>query len=80
MKQVCPFPKTIIFCRTKAVAGSIYYFLRARVPRGMVSMFHAKLTTETKNSLFREYSSTTSRLRCLIATIAFGMVSYILID
>ena len=37
-------------------------------------MYHASLTEHSKREIYIHFSSRFSRLRCLVATIAFGMV------
>ena len=74
------FPKTVILCQRKEAVSNIYKHLKkvAQVPH-MVTMFHASLREETKKAVYTEFSSTTTTLRCLVATIAFGLVSTICI-
>jgi superfamily II DNA helicase RecQ len=75
LKDPKNMPKTVVFCRTKNVAARIYYFLsKEAASRECVSMFHASLTDETKASVYRTFSSSNSVIRCLCATVAFGMV------
>ena len=38
-------------------------------------MYHASLSDETKKHVFSMFASSRSSLRCLVSTIAFGMVS-----
>ena len=37
-------------------------------------MYHASLTERSKREIYIRFSSRSSQLRCLVATIAFGMV------
>ena len=37
-------------------------------------MYHASLTERSKREIYIRFSSRFSQLRCLVATIAFGMV------
>ena len=69
-------PKTVIFCRRKDMVAVLYKHLRScsKIPDS-VSMFHASLTDETKKSIYSTFTSSSSTLRCLISSIAFGMVS-----
>ena len=56
--------------------ATIYQFLRkVAKSRSYVSMFHASLTEETKRAVYDDFTSHSSQLRCLVGTIAFGMVS-----
>ena len=67
-------PKTVIFCRRtlwQYFTNTFVHFPRSQI----VSMFHASLTDETKKSIYSKFTSSTSTLRCLISSIAFGMVS-----
>ena len=69
------FPKTIIFVQTKAIACKIFSLLKAAtlsVP-SRVDMYHASNTESTKAQVRRNFSGHT-QLRCLVSTIAFGMV------
>ena len=71
----CSIPKTLIFCRWKETAANIYCFLSySAACREHVSMYHASLTEHSKREIYIHFSSRFSRLRCLVATIAFGMV------
>ena len=64
-------PKTLIFCQTKEAVVKVYrLLLHSAKSRESVSMFHASLTKTTK----QEFQSSSSALRCLVATVAFGMV------
>ena len=62
----------IIFCQSKEAAVKVYRFLSGSAYRKeSVSMFHASLTQNTKQERFQ---SSTCTFRCLVATVAFGMV------
>ena len=77
MKKPNPssIPKTLIFTTTKNIACRVYSFLSsAAANRQYIGMYHASLTNETKQQLRLEFAGQTT-LRCLVATIAFGMVS-----
>ena len=39
-----------------------------------VGVYHADLTPHTKSAVYSQFKSAGSSLRCLIATVAFGMV------
>ena len=70
-------PKTIIFVQTKTIACKVFSFLKSvsvSHPE-CVDMYHASLTETNKVSV-RSMFSGGSSLRYLVATIAFGMVSY----
>ena len=71
-------PKTIIlFVQTKTMACKVFSFLKSvsvSHPE-RVDMYHASLT-ETNKASVRSMFSGRSSLRYLVATIAFGMVSY----
>ena len=69
------FPKTIIFVQTKTIACKVFSLLKAAsvsVP-DRVDMYHASNTEGTKVQVHRDFSGQT-QLRCLVSTIAFGMV------
>ena len=68
-------PKTIIFTRSKDLACKIAYTLQqSAVKKNYVGVYHASLTQHTKRVIQEGFSSATSSLRCLVATVAFGMV------
>ena len=80
MRHTTPesFPKTLIFCKTKMQCVNVYTMLCSISPhKGLVSMYHATLSEETKVFLYRQFSASQSDLRCLVCTIAFGMVSLV---
>ena len=63
-------PKIIIFSRTKDEVYSVFIFLRTHARhKHVVSMYHASQSEETKL-----FTQSKTELRCLSATIAFGMV------
>ena len=65
-------PKVIVYVPTKNTACKVYHFLRAAFPnKKSVGMSHADLTQATKYSV---YEKSCSVVRCLVATIAFGLV------
>ena len=68
------FPKTIIFCQTKEITSKIYTYLSC-YQKDRIGMYHASLTKETRQHVYRLYCDPGSQLRCVIATIAFGMVN-----
>ena len=71
----CSIPKTLIFCCRKETAANIYRFLSySAASREHVTMYHASLTERSKREIYIRFSSRSSQLRCLVATIAFGMV------
>ena len=68
-------PKTIIFCHTKEVTCKVYEFLmRASPKRDYVAMYHANLTQHTKKYVYDNFRG--GQIRCISATIAFGMVGF----
>lgn len=67
-------PKTIVFCRTKNDCAKVYSFMCKSAPRHTVSMYHSSLTQATKLRVHADFKSDTE-LKCLSATIAFGMVN-----
>ena len=66
--------KTIIFCRTKNDCAKIYGFLCKSGDKHAVSMYHSSLTQGTKTQIQENFKSG-GQLRCLSATVAFGMVN-----
>ena len=68
-------PKTLIFTLTKESAWKVFHVLqRAAVKNYYVGMYHADQTQQTKLFIQQTFSSPHSNTRCLVATIAFGMV------
>ena len=68
-------PKTLIFTQTKNIACKIYAWLsQCAGTKTYVNMYHASLTHTTKAHIQEEFSSPNTRLRCLVSTVAFGMV------
>ena len=68
-------PKTIIFCQTKNDAAKVYaLLLKSAYSKHSVSMYHSSITQGTRTRV-QEKFSTGTELRCLTATIAFGMVN-----
>ena len=68
-------PKTIVFTQTKDLACKIGYILQqAASRRSYVDVYHANLTHHTKSSIQDAFCRAGSDLRCLVATVAFGMV------
>ena len=78
LKECCrpsDIPKTIIYCNRKEAAANIYHFLsHSATVREQVNIYHASLTEHSKREIYKQFSSRFSQLRCLVATIAFGMV------
>ncbi len=70
------FPKTLIFCKQKKTVCDVYFHLRHMLKSAsLLAVYHASLSAETKEHVSSLFSSTDSQLRCLVSTIAFGMVS-----
>ncbi|XP_003391641.1 PREDICTED: ATP-dependent DNA helicase Q-like SIM [Amphimedon queenslandica] len=79
--------KTIIFCRSYKDCASLYFYCKDELkdsftdPPGypnvskfrMVDMFSACNSSVIKNQIVASFSSPNSRLRIVIATVAFGM-------
>lgn len=74
---VALIPKVILYVQTKDMAWKLYsYLLGESVPRSTIEVYHASLTHETKCRVYREFKNHSSCRKCLIATVAFGMVCY----
>ncbi len=72
------FPKTIVFCKTKLDCVKVYNFLsKGTQVKAIVSMYHATLMEETKHFIHDQFADQASDLRCLVSTVAFGMVRVI---
>ena len=69
-------PKVVVFCSRKDAVSTIFQFLRQSAKtKESVAMYHASLTDDTKKHIYTDFSTPHSTIRCLVATIAFGMVS-----
>ena len=65
----------IVFTQTKNAAVKVYDTLsKASYKRHYVDMYHASLTPQTKSFAQQQFQTSESELRCLVATVAFGMV------
>lgn len=70
------FPKTVIFCPQKRTVCDVYDHLKsAAKSASFINVYHASLSDETKEHVYHSFSCVGSQLRCLISTVAFGMVS-----
>ena len=68
-------PKTLVFTQTKDQAWKIFHMLQgASTKKEYVGMYHASISQNTKTALQHLFKSDDSTLRCLVATVAFGMV------
>ena len=73
----CSIPKTIVFFGTKEPAVDGFLFLqKLAAQKHYVGAYHASLTEETKFFVRQNFSSTTTEIQCLCATVAFGMVRF----
>ena len=73
--QHTTIPKMIIYVQTKDMVWKVYQYLqREALKRCYVGMYHASLTSTTKSAIYQSFVGTTYTLRCLVATVAFGMV------
>ena len=67
-------PKIILYVTTKDMAWKLYsHLLGEGVSRATVEVYHASLTLETKSRVYQDFKGN-SGTRCVIATVAFGMV------
>ena len=74
-KDVNDAPKMIIYTQTKDVTCKVFSHLRKSAPKKhWIGMYHASLTEKTKIFMQRQFQNNESQLRCLVATIVFGMV------
>lgn len=68
-------PKVIVYVQSKDIATKLYrHFLGESVSPLTVDVYHANLTPETKSRVYKEFKSNRSCIKCLVATVAFGMV------
>ena len=74
-------PKCIVYTQTKNSACKVYGFLAASAHnRKSVGLYHANITKSNKVMTHSEFSKADSDLRCLVATVAFGLVCYVYIQ
>ena len=65
------FPKTPVFCKTKAQCVNIFnLFIRVSTHKSIVTMYHATLSEETKEFIYHHFTASESDLRCIVCTIA----------
>ena len=65
----------IIYTQTKDVTCKVFSYLRRFAPqKHWVGLYHASLTETTKLFMQHQFHNNESQLRCLVATVAFGMV------
>lgn len=68
-------PKMLVYVQTKDMAWRLYsHMQREAAKRCYVGVYHANLTQTTKSIVYQDFRSSGSSMRCLIATVAFGMV------
>ena len=68
--------KSIVYAHTKDLAWRIYHLLQMSVAnKACVGLYHANLTRDLKLSIYRIFCNNSSSIKCLVATVAFGMVS-----
>ena len=65
-------PKTIIFSQTKENFYTTFSYLHGAAKS--IAMYHASQSQETKTSIQTRYASSGTELKCICATIAFGLV------
>ena len=70
-------PKTLIFCQTKDVVVKVYLALsQSTAVQGSISMYHGSLSEATKAVIQHQFQQSHT-LMCVVATIAFGLVSIV---
>ena len=68
-------PKMLVFVQTKNIACKLYGILSLNASKKtFVGMYHASLTSSTRERVRTDFLGCTD-LCCLVATVAFGMVS-----
>lgn len=60
------------------MTSKIYTYLSC-YQKDRIGMYHASLTKETRQHTYMLFRDPDSQLRCIIATIAFGMVSALIL-
>lgn len=69
-------PKILIFFGTKKHVIQAYLFLRSKAyHKHYVGAYHASLTKDTRDFVFNQYTRSSTEMRCVCSTIAFGIVS-----
>lgn len=67
-------PKTVIFSQTKDEVYKVFTLLNTLAKhKHPVTIYHVSQSEETKSFIQSTFRSPSSELRCLSATIAFGM-------
>ena len=68
-------PKMLINVQTKNMAWRVHVLLQGEAAKQCyIGVYHADLTPHTKSAVYSQFKSAGSSLRCLVATVAFGMV------
>ena len=73
MLKLAGAPKIIIYTLTKNNACKVHKILSRAVNSTCVRVFHGSFTQATKNHIHSEFQKD-GAVRCLVSTIAFGMV------
>ena len=71
-KSSYDIPKTIVFATTNVVCRCYAMLSKRAVQRKYVGMFHASMAPMTKATRVVDFTNGT--IRCLVSTVAFGMV------
>ncbi|CAC5401108.1 unnamed protein product [Mytilus coruscus] len=73
-------PKTLIFCRSIPTVAEIFLLINDELGEKrfcgdyrLVEMFHSAIPEDRKKYILEEFKKTDSKIRCVIATVAFGM-------
>ena len=77
LKSVCSaqIPKSIVYAQTKNSACKIYRLLSSFAhSRKNVGLYHADISKSNKALTHHEFSRGGSELKCLVSTVAFGLV------
>ena len=68
-------PKTVVYTQTKDYACKVYGLLCASThTRKGVGLYHAAMSKSNKLITHQQFSTSNSSIRCLVATIAYGLV------
>ena len=67
-------PKSIAYAQTKNLACKIYRLLSSAHNRKSVGLYHADISKSNKTLTHHEFSRADSELKCLVSTVAFGLV------
>ncbi|XP_071177685.1 ATP-dependent helicase wrn-1-like [Mytilus edulis] len=83
-RDISDSPKTLIFCRSIPTVAEIFLLFNDELGEKrfcgdfrLVEMFHSAISEDRKKLILDEFKKIDSKIRCVVATVAFGMGIYI---